>query len=236
VAVRDSGDKELAERRHRALADPSRRELLELLANKPDGLDIAGLASKLGLHANTVRWHLGLLAEAGFVSRDSRAGARGRPALVYRLAPRPTTDPDEHRLLLEILVGALDRSPTADKQAERAGWVRGKALVAANVDAAKVKPAKALDFVVSLMERLGFKPQRGRDALGQRILTRPCPFGVTASDGPSIVCQAHLGLVRGALEELKAPLEPAGIEPFSQPNACIIHLRTRKRRQLKRAS
>src|SRR5436190_2007968 len=51
-----------------------------------DGLDVPELAQRLGLHANTIRWHLAALADAGVVSSapHPRAG-RGRPRIVYRV-------------------------------------------------------------------------------------------------------------------------------------------------------
>jgi predicted ArsR family transcriptional regulator len=215
--------------RHRALADASRREIVDRLAATPDGLDTAEIADALGLHVNTVRWHLRVLADAGLVCREKRGGARGRPAHAYRLASGSPGEPDEQRLLTEILLGALGRTGAdAEKQAERAGRLRGRTLVARGT------PGNALDQVLRLLERLGFQPRRQRGAGGQRIAMRPCPFGETRSAHSAIVCSAHLGLVRGALEELGSPLETAGIEPFARPDACFIHLRRSARKRATR--
>lgn len=217
--------------RHQALAVASRRELVERLAAVPDGLDTGEIAASLGLHVNTVRWHLRVLTEAGLVHHEKRGGARGRPAHVYRLAARSPDDPDEQRLLIEILLGALGSAgPGAEKQAEKAGRLRGRTLVAAGGS------GKALEQVLLLLERLGFQPRRQRGVAGQRIAMRPCPFGETLAGRSTIVCSAHLGLVRGALEQLGSPLEPAGIEPFARPDACFIHLRRSRRKRPTRLS
>jgi|SRR5581483_4837668 len=228
MTARDNEDKLRLERaRHRALADPSRRELLRVLQGAGDGLDAAAIAARLGLHANTVRWHLRVLLDAGLVTGEARRGARGRPAHVYRLAER-SGEAEEQRLLTEILLTALHgASPRAARQAEKAGRARGRVLVLGSAAGSPSRRADPLDEVVRLLGRLGFEPRRERTKAGPRIAMRPCPFGETAADHSGTICSAHLGLVRGALESLDAPLDTAGIEPFARPDTCFIHLRKR---------
>jgi hypothetical protein len=45
-----------------------------------------------------------------------------------------------------------------------------------------------------------------------------------AGDHQSVVCSAHLGLIKGALEELGVPTDTTTIEPFVTPTLCIAHL------------
>lgn len=59
-----------------ALADPTRRHLVEVLATEP-GATATGLASALPISRQAVSKHLQLLAEAGLVNRRRR----GREAL-----------------------------------------------------------------------------------------------------------------------------------------------------------
>jgi ArsR family transcriptional regulator, cadmium/lead-responsive transcriptional repressor len=66
-----------------ALADPTRRHLVEALAASP-GATATGLASSLPISRQAVAKHLGLLREAGLVSRRRS----GREAL-FELDPRP---------------------------------------------------------------------------------------------------------------------------------------------------
>src|SRR2546423_8994937 len=62
------------------LAVPSRRRLLEALRGANDPLDLVALATASGLHPNTVRFHLDVLARAGLVQeRRQRRATRGRP-------------------------------------------------------------------------------------------------------------------------------------------------------------
>lgn len=69
-----------------ALADPTRRHLVEALAAKP-GATATGLASSLPISRQAVAKHLKLLAEAGLVSSQRQ----GREAL-FRLETQPLAD------------------------------------------------------------------------------------------------------------------------------------------------
>ena len=60
--------------RHRALADPTRVRILDLLRSADGPLTVADLAAPLGLHPNTVRSHLHLLDEAELVVLLRRRG------------------------------------------------------------------------------------------------------------------------------------------------------------------
>lgn len=66
-----------------ALADPTRRHLIELLAAEP-GATATGLAATMPISRQAVAKHLKLLGEAGLVS----SRRRGREAL-FELEPEP---------------------------------------------------------------------------------------------------------------------------------------------------
>jgi DNA-binding transcriptional ArsR family regulator len=69
-----------------ALADPTRRHLVEVLAAEP-GATATGLASELPISRQAVAKHLKLLAEAGLVNRRRR----GREAL-FELETEPLAE------------------------------------------------------------------------------------------------------------------------------------------------
>jgi len=69
-----------------ALADPTRRHLVEALAASP-GATATGLAAGLPISRQAVAKHLATLGEAGLVSRR-RSGRETR----FELEPRPLTD------------------------------------------------------------------------------------------------------------------------------------------------
>ena len=45
-----------------------REAIVTALRGSPEGLDVHALGASVGLHANTIRWHLGNLADAGVVA------------------------------------------------------------------------------------------------------------------------------------------------------------------------
>jgi predicted ArsR family transcriptional regulator len=209
---------------HRALAEPSRERLLEELDRAPDGLDVAELSHHLGLHANTVRWHLGVLVDAGLVeaTRPRPAGA-GRPPLVYRALERPAAR-DDYRLLASVLAASLDTAPDGAARAEAAGREWGRYLVERPpVPFARPGEEEAVGALVTLLDANGFAPERDDDRACVHM--HRCPFRELAEQHGAVVCALHLGLVRGALAELRSPMQVERLDPFDEPGRCTAYLR-----------
>ena len=79
--------------------------------------------------------------------------------------------------------------------------------------------------VVSLLDELGFAPSA--DARVRVVRLRRCPLLEAAHRNPEVVCSVHLGLVRGALDELGADpgrTEAIALQPFSEPGACRLDM------------
>jgi len=220
VAAKDENER--ARRRHRALADPSRARILaELAADGP--LDTRELARRVGLHANTVRVHLGALADAGLVATETVAPqGRGRPRLAYRATGEAPDDGGRrYRLLAEILTTLVARfGGEATEQLVEIGEAWGHHLVESPPPLATVSDAEAVDRLVALLAEIGFEPELGRG----RIDMRPCPFLELARRHEDVVCPIHLGLMRGALAELGATTRATTLEPFVKPDLCVARL------------
>lgn len=94
---------------HRVLADASRVAVLETLRRAGRPMAIPEIAAEVGLHPNTVRSHLALLTEHGYVTGGPEERARpGRPRLLYTAATRPGGgDRSGYRLLAEALISYL---------------------------------------------------------------------------------------------------------------------------------
>lgn len=217
-------------RRHRALGDTTRRSLLDALEGAAEPLDARTLAELVNLHVNTVRWHLDILVEAGIVAREAtEAAGRGRPPYGYRLSAGTLIDGPEGILFLtQVLADVIARTdPEVGSTVEQAGRVRGRALVRPRLGAEGADTEEAVGVVVQLLDRFGFEPRVQRLRRGRRIAMRPCPFGELAAEHPSVVCRAHLGLMRGVLDSLRSPIEATGLEPFAKPNLCLVHLELR---------
>jgi len=209
----------------RALADERRAQLVEELRSERSGLDAQELARRLGLHQNTVRWHLGILADARIVtSRPAGRTAPGRPRILYSLTGEAVDQGvDEHRLLATILTGALSRLGDGPAHAEEAGRAWGRYLVTRPEPLTEKSEGTAVAEVTGLLEQQGFAPT----ARGREIHMRRCPFHDLAESNPEVVCPVHRGLISGALGELGSDLEVDDLEIFAQPDLCIAHLRPR---------
>lgn len=205
---------------HRALADPRRRALVDLVAAAAGPLDARELGAALGLHANTVRWHLALLEEAGLVeARTLPPAGRGRPRTGW-VAVRRAEPAAEYRLLAQLLAGTLAGAPDGAERARDAGRGWGEYLVERAEPGVAVDGPEAQRRVVQLLAGHGFAPEPVEGG----IALHACPFLEVARAHGTVVCSAHRGLVEGALAELGSPLAVAGLEPFSGPGLCLLRL------------
>jgi predicted ArsR family transcriptional regulator len=208
------------------LSEP-RGAVLEHLQRSAQPVTIAGMAAALGVHQNTAREHLDALVARGLVTRErAPATGRGRPAWRYA-ATDDHQEPDprvrDYAGLAAALAGHLARTspnPTGDGLA--AGWAWGRSLVA---DRPATADPTARHEVVGLLDELGFAPDA--DAQASTVALRRCPLLDAAREHPQVVCQVHLGIVRGALEHYGGDPEPTDLLPFSEPGACRLHLDTR---------
>jgi predicted ArsR family transcriptional regulator len=210
-------------RRHRALASPSRARLVELLRAADRSLDAAELAELTGLHLSTVRSHLALLVEAGVLTARSDPGGRpGRPRQRYEVVDEDGGD-DGYRFLATALTGAL-RATTDDPgaAARASGEAWGRFLVDRPPPGRRVGAEEALERVRAMLAAAGFAPEPGEVAA--EVLVRRCPFLTLAREQPEVVCNLHLGLLRGALTELGHDPEGTELAPFVAPSLCVATL------------
>lgn len=213
--------------RHAALAVVSRRRLLEVLRAADAPMAVPELASAVGLHVTTARFHLDLLQRAQLVRRVAapKEGAvrRGRPRQLYAASVHSEAA-EGHRELAAVLAGALAaESESGLKSAEEAGrrWA-----------VAQVPVEESLSWedgtrrVGHLFERLGFAPRLVDRGSYRHLELDACPFRDLAREFPQVVCSVHLGLLREALHRLRVPTGPdaVGLRPFVQPDLCIADL------------
>jgi predicted ArsR family transcriptional regulator len=213
---------------HRALSDPSRLRILEVLEQTDAPLDARELGARVGLHVNTVRSHIRVLAEAGLVSGKREERARpGRPRVLYEAAAAPLDAPAPagYRLLAQILASSFagsKRDPSG--RSEEAGRAWGAHLVRRPPPFASISKEETIDEVVHLHEQFGFSPERRKATSGQELVLKRCPFQELATTYPTVICSVHLGLIRGALAELGTGVEADSLEPFAEPGACVANV------------
>jgi predicted ArsR family transcriptional regulator len=213
-------------RAHRALGDVSRFRILEELRGQGK-LDSHQLGRLVGLHPNTVRFHVDQLVEAGLVRTvTAPAVGRGRPRVLYEAIVDVTqAQQSGYRLLAQILASYLASTDQPQAVAESAGRAWGSYLTEKPPPFAEISSGEAMKKLVRLFAELGFMPEAAGEANERKLLLHRCPFREVAESNQEVVCSVHLGMLKGALAEMGAPIEAVGLEPFVEPNLCVAHLR-----------
>ena len=63
---------------------------------------------------------------------------------------------------------------------------------------------------MATLDDIGFAPEPVTAGRQRRILLHHCPFREAAEEHREVVCTIHLGLMRGLLAELDAPIDATG--------------------------
>lgn len=206
------------DRASRSRLGPSRAEVLDHLREFGGGASAAMVAAALGLHANTTRFHLDALAGQGLVLRElERRSLPGRPRVLYRAVDGPAADHyrDLAAALVRHFAGPLEGRAALARQAGHA-W--GRELRTGLVRADPGQPP--VQRLVTCMAGLGYAP---RLEAGDLLVLRPCPFAAIAGEDPEVVCQLHLGLIRGVLGD-DQPVRVRGIRPWVTETRCEVQL------------
>lgn len=214
-------------RAHQALAEVSRLRLLEVVRAHREGLSAAEAGVEVGLHLATTRQHLEVLVEAGLLVRSAEErSVRGRPRVIYRSSGEPDArGGDGYRLLADILASMVEASVRRPADAaEDAGLAWGRSLVERPRPLERVSRSAAEERITTLLDQLGFEPElvgaRGR----RRVLLHRCPFLDLATEHRSVICSAHLGIIKGALDELGLAAGNVTLEPLVRPTLCVARL------------
>lgn len=201
-----------------------RRAVLRLLRAAPEPMSIAGIAGVLGVHPNTVRFHLdGLVADGQVEHVELDRKGPGRPPLMFRAVRQMDRGGTRHyRLLAEILATAFAGERDPGPKALAAGRAWGQKMDAELPADAGAEGAIA--HLIDLLDDLGFAPERRVVDGEQQVGLRHCPFLELAEGASSVVCPVHLGLMQGAMETWGAPVSVDRLEPFVEPDLCLAHL------------
>ena len=207
---------------------PRRAEVLDALREADAPLGVADVAGQIGVHVNTARFHLdALVAQGTAVRAVEQPSGPGRPRTVY--APRPGLDRGgirSYQLLAQILLSYLSSAgPDAGEAAKQAGRAWGRFLVDRLPPFQQLTGEEATARLTALLADLGFAPEPGAGTPASGVIRlRHCPFLELAEGYGQLVCRVHLGLMQGALAELRAPVTAAELAPFAAPGACVARL------------
>lgn len=212
----------------------SRHRVLEILAAAQEPLGVQDVAARTGQHPNTARFHLDGLVEAGLAVRDAEERDQpGRPRMVYRATgSEDSAGLRSYRVLAEMLTGlVVSAVPQPQQASEQAGEAWGRYLADRPAPLRQIDAAEGVQRVVKVLESIGFAPETAPgsaadpgDAERPVIRIRHCPFREIAEEHREVVCSLHLGLMRGVLAEVRAPLTTERLEPFAEPSLCLARL------------
>lgn len=208
----------------------SRARVLGVLQAQRAALGVEQISAQVGLHPNTVRFHLDGLVDAGLVHRTVEDRDQpGRPRTLYTAnAASAPAGRRSYRLLAEVLTSFLaGQSEHPSRDAEDAGTAWGRFLTERPEPFGKVDVVQATDRLVDMLDEVGFEPEAVRRGRKREILLHHCPFRETAERHRDVVCSVHLGLMRGMLGELDAPLEVQRLDAFVESGLCVARLTTR---------
>ena len=186
----------------RALGDPTRHAIFDHIAAATGPVDVAELTDLLGLNHNAIRQHLAKLLAAGLVvEAKAHRTSRGRPRLVYEIAPGAesrwgVTGPYER---LSVLLSEVIRT--------------GRTPVEVGRDAGRVMRSEldpelgGVEGLTTAMAKQGFAPEVRRRGAHASVVLDTCPFTTTVLSDRETVCQMHLGLAEGLTEGTDAAIE-----------------------------
>lgn len=206
---------------------PGRRDLvLQLLRDASEPRSIASLADEMGVHPNTVRFHLDALVRAGRVEQFvGETAGPGRPPVLFRNSPRmDPTGPTNYRLLASVLVDHLATSaknPSATAAEMGRAW--GPSLIDDQPRRA-VSRSQSVAELTDVMADLGFRPEPPASRRATELRLRHCPFNDLAQTHGTVICALHLGLMQGALSAMRAPVTVDLLDAFVEPDLCVAHL------------
>lgn len=205
--------------------------MLRLVQAAEEPLSIAQIADELGVHPNTVRFHLDTLVEEGRVEHtQSDHKGRGRPALMFRaIRQMDRGGTRRFRMLAEILAIGLATDPDPSGKALAAGREWGRRLRPLHDPAGPVDAEESTGHLVEMLDELGFQPEQIQpdgDGHEKQLGLRHCPFLELAENAAEVICPVHLGLMQGALEAWEAPVTVDRLDPFAQPDLCVAHLKS----------
>jgi predicted ArsR family transcriptional regulator len=205
----------------------SRADVLDMLRAATGPLGVKEVAQRMGLHPNTARFHLEALIEAGLAARETEdRETPGRPRIGYRAVADSPAGRRRYRLLAEMLTSLIAGTmPTPGQAAEEAGREWGAYLTEQPPPYQRLTTEEAVARLTAIMAEFGFAPQaESDDGERYRLGLHQCPFREVAERHKDVICALHLGMMRGALSRLRAPLSADRLDPFVEPGLCVAQL------------
>jgi predicted ArsR family transcriptional regulator len=81
--------------------------------------------------------------------------------------------------------------------------------------------------MVTTLEELGFEPEPVTSGDQVVVKLHDCPYREIVRSHGEVVCSMHLGLLRGASEELGGAVTVDALHPLVEPSLCLVDLSAR---------
>ncbi len=206
-----------------------RAGVLDLLRAAHSPVSVREIADRTGLHPNTARFHLDALVDAGLATRATRArAAPGRPSMAYQAIEGGAPGQRQYRLLAEMLASLIAGVlPEPGEAAAEAGREWGRYITEPPAPFQRMDACGAVEGLAATLRELGFAPEAvadGADGAEYQLRLRQCPFREVAEVHQEVVCQLHLGLMQGALDQMRAPVTADRLQPFAEAGVCVAYL------------
>jgi len=192
-----------------ALADPTRREIMEHVLHADAPLSVREVADSFGLHANAARMHLDKLVKGGLLRIVRKRGERGgRPAHLYDASGEDvdlSLPPRRYKLLAEVLAGGItDKGDALVSRMGEDAYMRGReeAIADSSPLAFVTRDASLQEIARAWSEEM---ERRGHKAVLKHLPDRveatfiTCPFGDFSHNYPGLVCEIHRRMEEGFL-------------------------------------
>ena len=128
-------------------------------------------------------------------------------------------------MLASLIAGTM---PEPGAAAEGAGREWGEYLTEQPPPYQRLDAAEAVARLAVTLDGLGFAPEAVSDDGGRyRLNLRQCPFREVAQQHGNVICALHLGLMRGALGKMRAPVTADRLEPFVESSLCVASFMTK---------
>ena len=193
-----------------ALADPTRREIMEHVIHADSPLSVREVAEHFGLHSNAARLHLDKLVRGGLLRVMRRRGEHcGRPANLYDASDEDweiNLPPRRYKLLADVLArGVLGLEAGITPRIGQEAFMRGREEAIASSSALAYLPQGADPCDVAQawtqeIRRRGHKASlKAVNADRAEVTFLTCPFGEFSRSYPGLVCEIHRRLEEGFL-------------------------------------
>ncbi|GAA1753419.1 helix-turn-helix transcriptional regulator [Nostocoides vanveenii] len=206
------------------VASDRRALVLRVLRGTRAPMGIAELTEEIGLHPNTIRFHLDGLDNDGLVERSIESTTTpGRPRVLYQATTEGVrAGPRDYAGLAGVLASALTATAGDPADAARAaGRDWGRTL--AGPMPARPSGTSACRRLVEILDSMGFEPAAHPARRPTQLRIYNCPFRDVARVHQDVVCALHMGLMQGMLVGADG-VHVASLQPDLESGVCTAQL------------